>query len=801
MGGVHLRVFEGPPWFDRQCKDLRSRAIRAGERVNTDLERASAIEASKTYRAVKQKKERAYKIECRKEIKRAYHENKSDMWNTINRFCKKSTRANGPDSVQFLEYFISLSRPQVTDYFDRSYEDEAVLFLSMYDTKYQNIHSESNIELAIINDSFKVAEIKSAIDYLKNNKAPGIDSIPGEIIKYCRDILAPPLAEVFNYIIDKRDFPDVWAEGLRSAIFKAGQSNKVENYRGITILPILEKIFEVCVYKRLGFANEAFRKIDDANGGFLQGRRTSDNLFILSGIIQRQLVLGKSVALCFVDFSKAFDLINRNILFYKIIKMGWYGKVIDTLRSLYRKTAFRVKHNGWSSFLINDTLGVNQGGVASGLLFRKYMSDLGDYMNNRAGVCIGDRIIMHLLWADDLVLIADNVSGLQTLVDGLFDFCKKNLTIVNEAKTKCMSFGKIKDIEITFNGKRIEQVSTYKYLGNIFRTVSMHTQDIFKDTYQYLSCQGTKAIFSMTSKVKSIGGVTPKINMYLFESLVQPILLYGSDVWATSKQARYEIDRVYLRYARCMLNVKATTSNVMVYGECGHIPPSARSTVNVLCFANRLHNMEEDTLVKQVYCELKRLHVNGFKTWIARVCEMAREHHVDVTTNVKEFKKSCKNIVFNKFKSTWKNSLFNDNETTVLRTYRTIKKDFIFEPYLDLVEDQKYRIAISQIRTSSHTLAIERGRHERPKVPVEGRICSTCRVVEDEMHFITACINNRSERDHLYRKISNFNPQFLTLSNSDKFVYLFGNSESRILTWLGKFIFKSFKKRNMINCT
>ena len=166
--------------------------------------------------------------------------------------------------------------------------------------------------------------------------------------------LTEPITNALNYIIERRDFPEVWAEGLRSAIFKAGNSNVVDNYRGITILPIVEV-----------FANEAFNRIDEHSGGILQGRRTADNIFVLQCLIQRQLNLGSSLAFCFVDFSKAFDLVNRNILFYKIMKSGWHGKVMDTLRSLYKKTYFRVKNKGWISFLMHNAMGVNQGVLPS----------------------------------------------------------------------------------------------------------------------------------------------------------------------------------------------------------------------------------------------------------------------------------------------------------------------------------------------------------------------------------------------------------------------------------------------------
>ena len=185
----------------------------------------------------------------------------------------------------------------------------------------------------------------------------------------------------------------------------------------------------------------AFDKKDKYNGGFLTGCRTADNIFILQGLVKRQLSIGSTLVVCFVDFAKAFDLINRHILFHKIMKCGWHGPVIDTLRNLYSKTSFRIKNNGRISSTIVNNLGVNQGGVASGLLFRKYMSDLKTYLSTAHGICINNEIIAHLLWADDLILFSDTFKGLQVQLDGLKQFCSNNHMIVNEIKTKVMVFG------------------------------------------------------------------------------------------------------------------------------------------------------------------------------------------------------------------------------------------------------------------------------------------------------------------------------------------------------------------------
>ena len=117
-----------------------------------------------------------------------------------------------------------------------------------------------SLENRIIKDNITEIEVEGATNYLKNNKNPGIDSIPAEFVKSYKYTLSSDITLVLNYIIGLCDFPKAWAEGLRSSVFKSGSRLDTDNYRGITILPIIEKIFEIIVYRRLSFANDAFDK-------------------------------------------------------------------------------------------------------------------------------------------------------------------------------------------------------------------------------------------------------------------------------------------------------------------------------------------------------------------------------------------------------------------------------------------------------------------------------------------------------------------------------------------------------------
>ena len=138
----------------------------------------------------------------------------------------------------------------------------------------------------------------------------------------------------------------------------------------------------------------------------IKGSRTSDGIYVLQSLITRQVNLGQSLIVCSVDFSKAFDLINGDTLFYKIITHDPHGRVIDTSIDLYRKTAFRIKYNGRLSPPIMQIVGVNPS--ASPLIFREYMFDLGDYLYECTGVCQtlpSQTQYSLLLWADDLIMV------------------------------------------------------------------------------------------------------------------------------------------------------------------------------------------------------------------------------------------------------------------------------------------------------------------------------------------------------------------------------------------------------------
>ena len=112
-----------------------------------------------------------------------------------------------------------------------------------------------------------------------------------------------------------------------------------------------------------------------------------------------------------------------------------------------------------------------------------------------------------------------------------------------------------------------------------------------------------------------------------------------------------------------------------------------------------------------------------------------------------------------------------------------------------MVKDKGYRRAISQLIYSSHILNVERGRYTRPQTPTDERLCNMCNCVDDELHLVTSCAMNLNERGILYDKVTSKFPEFEHLCDVEIFVFLFTFDDAQMLSWLGKFLYQSFRSK------
>ena len=481
----------------------------------------------------------------------------------------------------------------------------------------------------------------------------------------------------------------------------------------------------------------------------------------------------------------------------KIIKSGLHGKVIKVLRSMYNKTRARMKINGVLYDWIKDQVGMNQGGPNSPNLFRKFLADLGNYLSMNYGVVLSDEtILLHLLWADDLILLSDSVKGLQIQLDGLFNFCKDSMMIVNETKTKIMVFGNAeKNPSFSYNNKTLDVVNQYKYLGILFNTCQSLKANIFKDAVDQISLKATRAIFKIKKDTKVVGKLPPGVLFKLFDSLVMPILEYGSEIFFRNKES-LQLEKVQLKFLKMSLSVNSNTSTLAVYGDTGRHNLFVRQCSKAIKYWSRIVQMKNDSLVKMVYDGLLDLDNAGFNNWCTNIriclCDLGYENLWNDQMCNDISLKCIKDTLKSNFEQNWLQEICNDVKNPKLRTYSKFKPHFGVEPYLLSIIDPKLVKCMARFRLSCHTLEVEKGRHSKPKTPLEQRTCKHCNLnaIEDEHHFLMICPKYKLLRQEFFniRTSLNLPNNFLDIMKCDKTTF-----------YLGKVISKMFRERDLEN--
>ena len=290
----------------------------------------------------------------------------------------------------------------------------------------------------ILNEPFTEIQVKKTMKTLKNNKCGGIDLILNEFIKNSPDISIEIIVRLFNVILDSEFIPTDWCLGIIKPIFKnKGDPRDPSNYRGITILSCLGKLFTSCINTRLTSYSKScdIRPIGNEQAGFRQGFSTADHIFFLKTLIDLYLFKKKRLYYCFVDYSKAFDTVNRAALWSKLLAKGIGGKLIKSIYSMYNNAKSCISMAGKTAGYFACKTGVRQGENLSPLLF-----SISDFLND---INLDTYLKLYvLLYADDTVILAESPRELQLALDAMDQYCTLWKLKINVSKTKVLVFSR-----------------------------------------------------------------------------------------------------------------------------------------------------------------------------------------------------------------------------------------------------------------------------------------------------------------------------------------------------------------------
>ena len=189
-------------------------------------------------------------------------------------------------------------------------------------------------------------------------------------------------------------------------------------YRGITLTSAVYKLYCNILNERLSKWVENNNKLMDCQNGFRKHRSTLDHLSTLTGIIETRKLQQKSTFVCFVDFRKAYNTINRRLLWLKLKEIGINGKIFKSLQAIYENIKCSVRINGHYTDWFDVDTGLKQGYLLSPLVFNLHINDLIIALEAAGlGIDLDGTTVSALLYADDLALIAEIEDDLQCMLD------------------------------------------------------------------------------------------------------------------------------------------------------------------------------------------------------------------------------------------------------------------------------------------------------------------------------------------------------------------------------------------------
>ena len=629
----------------------------------------------------------------------------------------------------------------------------------------------------ILNDPITVDEVSKSIRGLKTGKAVSEDLIANEFLKSSNDSIIEVITKLFNDCLNLGVYP--WNVSIVTPLHKKGNIYDPNNYRAIAVGSNLGKLFSSVLLKRLLEFRETYCPDPINQLGFCKGAQTADHIFTLTTCIDKYVKHKKErLFTCFVDFQKAFDTVWRDALLYKLWHdLGVDGKFFKCLTHMYSHGKAKLKLVQKISQLMDVEVGTEQGHPMSPELFKCYILRLSTLLNDMGDIRVpelnGIRLT-HLLWADDLVLLALDRKSLQLMMDKLHEFCSEWGLSVNITKTAVLVFNRsgrlLKESHgFTYGNTIIPTAKSYCYLGITFSLTGS-----FKTAQGILRQKGLRAYFSL-KRLIDISAVSRWAAFRLFDALILPVVSYGCQVWLPTTSAldilssstaerhsllgnisKDPLEALHLSFLKWSIGVNKRTSNAAVWGDSGRGPLAITLLKQLIDYRNRLEKLDgsdSPALVRAAFVEQKKLNL----PWISKVKGILRTCgsaplSQDGTIQIPHFD-SPSRIRANAtkiFEGIW------DKERHLNRKlgfYNSVKSVFQLEPYLKKTTYSQCK-RTAQLRTSSHKLGVETGRHGKPWHHRACGFCSTSDkdvlqgiaalpfcdlIIEDELHVLRVC--------------------------------------------------------------
>ena len=554
-------------------------------------------------------------------------------------------------------------------------------------------------------------EIKVAAEKMNRNSQSNTGITMGILLLILNQImyvLTPLYNNIFRGNFDK--YPKNWTSAIQ-CISKKGKFN-LSTFRGIALKDILAKLYDYILMLRI----EKWLKIPDEQTAYQKGKGCIMHVFFVRCLISIVVKTGKPIFIGVTDFTAAFDTISRRKLFTKLVNLGIGMFMLNALKEMYSDTLAYVSIDGEYSDIFELNAGVLQGAATSALLFIAYTSDIITVFNTQFACEMFIHTYHLLLHADDSLILATTKRLLVEKYLAMEKYSLENMLYLQTKKCGFLVINSNQKEPIALQKGNINHLDEITYLGSMISSRGNVTQDVI------LEINSNKKHFNKFFAFISKNYNAPMtVKEKVLESCLRSSILYNCEAWGDANISKLETK--YTSALKYMLGVRNQTCNEFPYIELGIttlksmvVKRQYRFYKNIVC--------ERDWPMLRHIVRQSKDNNTGFVKYYDKLLERyACEEDIIVEAMQKI-----------RYDITEKAQNGKSKYIAYIKNNPNLKRSQIYDQSIQTSKLQK----VTQIRTISHSLEIEVGRHGRYRKSVEDRLCH-CSEIETEEHFLLNC--------------------------------------------------------------
>jgi len=613
------------------------------------------------------------------------------LWNAVGwngQFSAPPSGHSAPADHEFKAYFESLLAAEPTHSLDQP---------------------TSNIFCPVLDDPIHEVEVDREIRKMSQNKSPGPDGIPPGILT----LLPLPWIYVLTFLLNvvfTGSYPADWCYARLVTVYKKGLRSLCSNYRGISVLSCLCKLYDAILNSRFTL----WYSPDVQQAGAQAGRGCAEQILTIRLLIDVARKTKQPLYIAFLDYEKAYDKVDRSVLLHKLALSGCGQTFLNAIHRTLSRTLSIM-----GSAVINAKSGVRQGGSTSCSLFTFYINDTIRALDafEPDGFLGNDHI---LLLMDDTVLLATSRTSMLRKLTALHRASEALKMTLHPSKSKFLTVNSPDRNPFYIGGVTISATEEYIYLGT-----PIANKPISEQVQAHIAskkCQARKFASFLRVNCSAPFAVKHKV----WDSAMCSSILYSSETWFT--QSLKSASTTYNSTLKQLLGVRLQTPNDLVHTELGVPPVQAKIRLRQFQFLERIKS---------------GTHFQDSP--LARAMARAKSAKSPMGKYLAELEASTLAEILQD-RNTPQHRISNSSTTRAV-TYKSINPELrVHAMYHDIVNPvpELHRIATTRLRLGSHQLKVETGRWAR--IPRDLRMCPCGSEIQTESHVTLTCPLTRDIR-------------------------------------------------------